>query len=86
MSVADSRQEWHNQLRSSLHPLLFAIVYALVDGPMKFLQFFPQFRAMIMVVLPNVVQALIAASGDYCTWRLAERVYGRGSNVAWAAV
>lgn len=53
---------------------------------MKFLQFFPQFRAMIMIVLPNVIQALIAAIGDYYTWRLAERVYGRGSNVAWVAV
>ncbi|KAB8305117.1 hypothetical protein EYC80_004412 [Monilinia laxa] len=37
--------EWHYQLRSSLHPALFAIAYYLVDKPMALLNFFPQFRA-----------------------------------------
>lgn len=53
---------------------------------MEFLQFFPQFRAMLLSVLPNVVQGIVAGIGDYYTWQLSERIYGTGSNTAWAAV
>jgi len=53
---------------------------------MKYLEFFPQFRAMILSVLPNVVQSLFAAAGDYYTWRLAKKIYGTESNASWAAV
>jgi hypothetical protein len=50
---------------------------------------FPQFRGMILSILPNVVQGLFAAVGDYYTWQLAERMYGIGSRstsavVSWA--
>jgi phosphatidylinositol glycan class B len=47
---------------------------------------FPQFRAMILSSLPNVVQAIFAAIGDYYTWKMSEKIYGLGSNSAWAAV
>jgi phosphatidylinositol glycan class B len=57
-----------------------------MDKAMEFLQFFPQFRAMLLSVLPNVVQGIIAGIGDYYTWQLSERIYGTGSNTAWAAV
>ncbi|KAG4436254.1 hypothetical protein IFR05_008273 [Cadophora sp. M221] len=77
--------EWHHQLRSSLHPALFAIVYFVADKAMTFVSLFPQFRAMILAVLPNLVQAYFAAVGDYYTWQLAERIYGTGSKVSNAA-
>ncbi|KAK0109629.1 glycosylphosphatidylinositol anchor biosynthesis [Cadophora gregata] len=76
--------EWHHQLRSSLHPALFAIVYYAADKVMTFMALFPQFRAMILAVLPNLVQAYIAAVGDYYTWQLAERIYGTGTKVSSA--
>jgi phosphatidylinositol glycan class B len=47
---------------------------------------FPQFRAMILAVLPNIVQAYFAAVGDYYTWKLSEKIYGRDSNTSWASV
>jgi hypothetical protein len=85
-TLSNDEQEWQHQLRSSLHPALFAVIYAIVDGPMKFLGFFPQFRAMILSVLPNVVQAVFAAYGDFYTWKLAQKMYGIGSNAAFATV
>lgn len=53
---------------------------------MEFLQFFPQFRAMILAVLPNVVQGVFAGLADFYTWQLAEKMYGIGSHTAWATV
>jgi hypothetical protein len=53
---------------------------------MEFLEFFPQFRAMVIVVVPRVLQGVIAALGDYYTWKFAERLYGRRSSSSWAAV
>jgi phosphatidylinositol glycan class B len=84
--VSNSQQEWHYQLRSSLHPALFAIVYFLADKAMTLVSLFPQFRAMILAVLPNLVQAYFAAVGDYYTWQLAERIYGTGTKVSNASV
>ncbi|PBP19118.1 Alg9-like mannosyltransferase [Diplocarpon rosae] len=78
--------EWQHQLRSSLHPAFFAGVYFAADKAMVFLGFFPQFRAMLLVVLPNLVQAYFAAVGDYYTWQLAEKIYGTGSKVSKAAL
>ena len=72
-------QEWQYQLRSSLHPALFAAVYYLAEKLMVVISGFPQFRAAIHAVLPNVVQGLFAAAGDYYTWQLAERMYGIGN-------
>jgi phosphatidylinositol glycan class B len=53
---------------------------------MKALSMYPQFRAMILVVLPRILQGGIAAFGDYYTWKLAENIYGQGSKTAWTAV
>ena len=53
---------------------------------MELLGFFPQFRAMILSVLPNVVQGVFAAIADYYTWKMTEKMYGLGSNSSWAAV
>jgi hypothetical protein len=53
---------------------------------MELVSCFPQFRAIILAVLPNIVQAYFAAVGDYYTWQLSEKIYGRGSNASWASV
>lgn len=53
---------------------------------MSFLSFFPQFRGMILALLPNLVQAYFAALTDYYTWQLSERIYGTGNNAPWVAV
>lgn len=39
-----------------------------------------------MIAAPKVTQAIFAALGDYYTWKLGERVYGQGTNEAWATV
>ncbi|KUJ15466.1 uncharacterized protein LY89DRAFT_619404 [Mollisia scopiformis] len=78
--------EWHHQLRSSLHPALFAVIYYGADKAMQFLSFFPQFRGMLLAILPNIVQAYFAALSDYYTWQLSERIYGTGSNAPWVAI
>ena len=83
---ANKRQEWQHQLRSSLHPAIFASVYFVVDKFLEFVSCFPQFRAMIMSVLPNLVQGFFAAVGDYYTWQLAEKIYGTGSITAQTVV
>lgn len=79
-------QEWHHQLRSSLHPAIFALLYFVADRVMSVMSMYPQFKAIILAYLPKVVQGLVAAVGDYYTWQLAEKVYGQGSNAAFTTV
>lgn len=73
-------------MRSSLHPALFGAFYLVAQRVMASVSYFPQFQALVLPDLPRVVQSLFAAAGDFYTWRLAEKVYGQGSNAAWAAV
>ncbi|TGO59229.1 hypothetical protein BELL_1256g00020 [Botrytis elliptica] len=78
--------EWHYQLRSSLHPTLFAAAYYLIDKPMELVNFFPQFRAEVLAVLPNIIQAIFAAACDYYTWKMAEKMYGLGSRTGYVTL
>ncbi|KAI4120782.1 MAG: hypothetical protein LQ341_007499, partial [Variospora aurantia] len=78
--------EWKTQLRSAIHPALFAAVYCLCVGFGKLYQLSPMAHGELFLAAPKVTQAIIAALGDYYTWKLGERVYGRGSNEAWAAL
>ncbi|KAH6672869.1 glycosyltransferase family 22 protein [Halenospora varia] len=78
--------EWQYQLRSSLHPALFAGIYYVANKSMTFVSIFPQVRAMALSILPNIVQAFFAGASDYYTWQLAERIYGQESNAGWAAL
>jgi phosphatidylinositol glycan class B len=61
-------------------------VYYLAEKLMTGVSCFPQFQAMILSILPNVVQGIFAAMGDYYTWQLAERIYGIGSKPTSAVV
>lgn len=79
-------QEWKNHLRSAIHPVIFAAVYRFTTGLAWVLRLSPTYRADLLIAAPKVVQAVFAAVGDYYTWKLGERIYGTGSNEAWAAV
>ncbi|KAL1852206.1 glycosylphosphatidylinositol anchor biosynthesis [Paecilomyces lecythidis] len=76
--------EWTHHLRSSIHPVFFAAVYYIADSLSWCLRFSPLTRAEVLVAAPKITQAIIAALGDYYTWKLSGRVYGQGSNEAWA--
>ena len=69
-----------------MHPALFAALLYVSDSLMKGMSTYPQFRAMILVHMPKILQGAIAGLGDFYTWKLADKVYGRGSNYAWTAV
>ncbi|KAK1247977.1 hypothetical protein MKX07_000865 [Trichoderma sp. CBMAI-0711] len=78
--------EWHHQLRSSLHPLLFSAAYTIADRLSAIIPPGSAIRSVIVVAAPRVLQALIAALGDWYTWHLAAHVYGSDSNVSFFAL
>ncbi|KAL7807383.1 family 22 glycosyltransferase [Trichoderma aethiopicum] len=78
--------EWHHQLRSSLHPLLFSAAYTIADRLSAIIPPGSPIRSAIVVAAPRVLQALIAALGDWYTWHLAAHVYGSDSNFSFFAL
>ncbi|KAJ5083261.1 hypothetical protein N7456_012688 [Penicillium angulare] len=78
--------EWRHQLRSSLHPLLFAAIYKLIDSFASLLHLSPSIRAEFLIAAPKTAQAVISATSDYYTWKLANRVYGEDSRGALATL
>lgn len=79
-------QEWNHQLRSSLHPLLFATIYKAADFLASALRLSGATRAELLVAGPKTAQAVVAAIGDLYTWKLATRIYGADSRGAWTTV
>ncbi|GKT95604.1 alg9-like mannosyltransferase [Colletotrichum tofieldiae] len=75
--------EWRHQLRSSLHPALFAGVYSLADLVARPLPFA---RPWLLLAAPKAAQAVFAAAGDWYTWQLAVKIYGADSSVSWFAL
>ncbi|KAJ4988234.1 Alg9-like mannosyltransferase [Stagonosporopsis vannaccii] len=78
--------EWRTHLRSSLHPGLFAAAYRLAAHLANLCGLSLPVRAELLLSTPKVVQALSAALLDCYTWKLAEKVYGRGSRTALATL
>lgn len=78
--------EWRYGLRSSLHPLIFATAYFAADKLMKYAACSPSFRAMVLTMIPSLIQGYIAAIGEFYTWQLSKKIYGRKSNVAWVTL
>ncbi|KAF1926082.1 glycosyltransferase family 22 protein, partial [Didymella exigua CBS 183.55] len=74
--------EWRTQLRSSLHPELFAAAYRVAALIADFCALSLPVRAELLLSTPKLVQAVSAALLDCYTWRLAEKVYGRGHRTA----
>ena len=78
-------QEWHHQLRSSIHPAIFSAAYVVADYASRILPVSTAIRASIIVGAPRALQALFAALGDWYTWQLAVDIYP-DSNVSSFAV
>ncbi|OQE22402.1 hypothetical protein PENSTE_c010G08826 [Penicillium steckii] len=78
--------EWRHQLRSSLHPLLFAAIYKAADLLASSLHLSSATRAELLLAGPKTAQAVIAALGDFYTWKLATRIYGNDSRGAWTTL
>ncbi|KAM5345397.1 hypothetical protein ACJ41O_011259 [Fusarium nematophilum] len=78
--------EWKHQLRSSLHPALFAGAYLVADFVASHVLPMGILRAAILVAAPRALQAVIAALGDWFTWQLAVSIYGPNSNVSFFAL
>jgi len=69
-----------------VYPTSFASVYWLSSRLSSLLRLSPDAHAEVLIAAPKATQAIFAAVGDYYTWKLGEKVYGEGSNEAWAAV
>lgn len=82
----DIGQEWTHQLRSSIQPILLSAVYMLISKLSSTIDLPPTLRIQLSILLPKILFALSAAVMDYSTWRLAGRVYGKGSVESGAAV
>ncbi|RGP63097.1 gpi mannosyltransferase 3 [Fusarium longipes] len=78
--------EWQHQLRTSLHPALFAGVYLVADFISSHILPVGILRASILVAAPRALQAVIAGLGDWYTWQLAVSIYGANSNISFFAL
>ncbi|KAK5110751.1 hypothetical protein LTR62_005628 [Meristemomyces frigidus] len=78
--------EWRDALRSSIHPILLAGVYRMADGLSKLLPESPDRRALMLIAAPKIAQTVIAAVGDFFTWRLGCEVYGPKHLAAYATL
>ncbi|KAI1393757.1 glycosyltransferase family 22 protein [Hypoxylon trugodes] len=77
--------EWEHQLRSSVHPAVFAFGYYVVQN-FGGSNMAPQVMAKLLLVAPKVLQTGFATLSDWYSWRLAEKLYGRGSAAAWSVL
>jgi phosphatidylinositol glycan class B len=78
--------EWHHQLRSSIHPALFSAAYLVADTISKILPASNPLRVSILMAAPRVLQAVIAALGDWYTWRLTNTIYNSNANISLFAL
>ncbi|KAI9495468.1 Alg9-like mannosyltransferase family-domain-containing protein [Zychaea mexicana] len=65
--------EWIAQIRSYAHPLMFALIY-------KLLAWMQLDQTNLLILVPKLFQACMAALTDYATYSLAKRVVG--NNIA----
>ncbi|KAI0115188.1 glycosyltransferase family 22 protein [Daldinia grandis] len=77
--------EWKHQLRSSIHPTIFAFGYWIVQN-FEGSGMTPATKAKWLLAAPKVLQTGFAALSDWYSWRLAERLYGHGSAAAWSVL
>ncbi|KAI0476719.1 glycosyltransferase family 22 protein [Xylaria cf. heliscus] len=77
--------EWRHALRSSIHPTIFAFGYFVVDSFWASYKV-PTIKAKWLLMAPKVLQTLFAASSDWYTWKLAEKLYGPSSAAAWSVL
>ncbi|OTA93097.1 glycosyltransferase family 22 protein [Hypoxylon sp. CO27-5] len=77
--------EWKHQLRSSVHPAVFAFGYWIVQS-YGGLRMAPQTKAKWLIAVPKIIQTGLAALSDWYTWRLAEKLYGNGNIASWSVL
>ncbi|OTB06835.1 glycosyltransferase family 22 protein [Hypoxylon sp. CI-4A] len=77
--------EWKHQLRSSIHPTIFAIGYWIVQS-FGGAGMAPTVKAKWFIAAPKVLQAGFASLSDWYSWRLAEKLYGHSSAGAWSVL
>ncbi|EME44412.1 glycosyltransferase family 22 protein [Dothistroma septosporum NZE10] len=78
--------EWKEGLRTSVHPLIFSLVYRMADWLCEMFALRRSTRADVLVAAPGVLQAIFAATLDFFTWRTAARVYGTDHAAGSAAL
>ncbi|KAF2178134.1 glycosyltransferase family 22 protein [Zopfia rhizophila CBS 207.26] len=78
--------EWRTQLRTALHPEIFAGVYQVAAKLANLCNLSLPFQAELFIAAPKVTQAVFAALLDCYTWKLAESVYGRASRAAFTTL
>lgn len=77
--------EWKHQLRSSVHPAVFAFGYWIVQsygGP----GMAPQTKAKWLIAAPKIIQTGLATLSDWYSWRFAEKLYGNGNVASWSVL
>ncbi|QIW96967.1 hypothetical protein AMS68_002485 [Peltaster fructicola] len=77
--------EWREQLRSAIHPVLFAGTYKAADTVAGWLSLSLAARAEVLLAAPKLIQVPIAAAIDFYTWRLSLVCTG-DARVSWAAL
>ncbi|KAL7626402.1 glycosylphosphatidylinositol anchor biosynthesis [Parahypoxylon ruwenzoriense] len=77
--------EWKNQLRSSIHPAVFAFGYWVVESFWGSTTT-SEIKAKWLIAAPKILQTGFAALSDWYSWRLAEQLYGHGSATAWSVL
>jgi phosphatidylinositol glycan class B len=86
LTSCSQKKEWRHQLRSSLHPALFAAAYLAADALAAALGLSPALRARVLLAAPKALQAVVAACVDLSTLALAENLYGADDPATWFAV
>ncbi|EFA77662.1 putative transmembrane protein [Heterostelium album PN500] len=62
--------EWSAKIRSFLHPMLFAIVY-------KLLLLFKLDTPYAVIIVPKLLQGIVAAVGDIYLYKLSKAIFGK---------
>ena len=65
---------------------MFAAVYKLAETVSNILKLSSPAKAEVLLAAPKTLQAIIAAFGDFYTWKLATLVYGDRSTASWAVL
>ncbi|KAF2153047.1 glycosyltransferase family 22 protein [Myriangium duriaei CBS 260.36] len=65
--------EWREQLRSSIHPYMFAAIYKMAHWVALAANVSPPSLANMLYIAPKLLQAIIAAFMDFYTWKFATK-------------
>jgi len=78
--------EWHEGLRSSIPPFLIAGIYRIAASAADVFDVRSDTRAQVLVAMPKLLGAFVAAVIDLHTWKLGIRTLGRYTQASQAAL